>query len=357
MSIIARFSLKRPNFTLNTKLILPDTGITALFGASGTGKTTLLRLIAGLEKAHGYCQVQDTIWQDSTQNLFIPVCRRAVGFVFQDAQLFPHLTVLKNIEYGLQRTPKTQRHINPEHVIKLLGIKPLLTRFPARLSGGERQRVAIARSLVTSPKLLLMDEPLASLDHARKQEILPYLECLPQELNIPILYVSHAHDEIARLADYLVVLESGRVIANGPLGEILARLDIPIRFGEEAGVVLNGVVTARDLDWHLMQVTCSGGILWVRDGSQTIGHSIRLRVLARDVSLALTINDDASIMNRLQVTIAEIGQDAHPALLLVRLVCDDLYLLARLTKRSATMLKLCPGMRIWAQIKAAAVIE
>ena len=204
-------------------------------------------------------------------------------------------------------------------MIDLLGIDPLLDRMPARLSGGERQRVAIARALLTSPRLLLMDEPLAALDLARKQEILPYLERLHDELEIPVIYVSHAPDEVARLADHLVVLEQGRVLASGPLSETLARIDLPIRLGEDAGVVLEGEVAERDAHWHLARIAFAGGHLWVRDSGVPIGQRVRVRILARDISLALETHGDSSILNVLPATVEQIADDTHPALALVRL--------------------------------------
>ncbi|KOR30041.1 molybdenum ABC transporter ATP-binding protein [Achromatium sp. WMS2] len=359
MSIRAQFTLKRGTFQLEADLDLPGRGVSALFGASGAGKSTLLRLIAGLEFAPGVLEVNGLVWQDSSRAWFVPVHRRALGFVFQDANLFAHLSLRRNIEYGLRRIPVAQRHADMEFIIRLLGLEHLLDRYPMHLSGGERQRGAIARALLTSPQILLLDEPLAALDHARKQEVLPYLERLQGELDLPILYVSHAQDEVARLAHYLVVLEHGRVVACGPIADTLTRLDVPVRLGEDAGVVLVGKLTNRDPKWHLAQVTCADGVaLWVRDGGQDLGQSVRLRILARDVSLALAPAPGAnSILNFVPATVLELGADAHPALVLVRLALGGtVHILARLTKRSVATLNIQPDMAIWAQIKAAAVI-
>jgi molybdate transport system ATP-binding protein len=228
--------------------------------------------------------------------------------------------------------------------------------MPHGLSGGERQRVAIARALLTSPRLLLMDEPLAALDVKRKQEILPYLERLHAELDIPVLYVSHAPDEVARLADHLVVMEAGRAVATGPLTETLARLDLPIQLGEDMGVVLDAVVAERDAQWHLARVEFPGGSLWVRDGGHALGDPVRVRILARDVSIALQHLEGTSIQNCLPATVEQMAGDYHPALSLLRLKVGPSPLLARLTQRSAVGLGLAPGMPVWVQIKAVALI-
>jgi molybdate transport system ATP-binding protein len=275
--------------------------------------------------------------------------------VFQEASLFSHLTVRGNLRYGLKRTSRAQR-VSLDQAIELLGIDHLLERKPDRLSGGERQRVAIARSLLTNPRLLLMDEPLAALDLKRKQEILPYLERLHRELDIPVLYVSHSPDEVARLADHIVVMEAGRALACGPLTDTLARLDLPIHLGEDAGVVLDAVVAERDAAWHLARVEFSGGSLWVRDTGLTLGHPVRVRILARDVSIALEKVASISIQNCLEATIEQMTEDHHPALTLLRLKVGASPVLARLTKRSAAGLSLTPGMAVWVQIKAVALI-
>jgi molybdate transport system ATP-binding protein len=358
VSIEARFKLARAGFTLDVDLQLPGRGVSALFGASGSGKTTCLRAMAGLERSPGgYLSVNGEVWQDDSRGLFVPTHKRPLGYVFQEASLFPHLSVRANLEYGMRRVPVDARKVSLEHAVELLGIAPLLERRPDRLSGGEKQRVAIARALATSPRILLMDEPLAALDLPRKQEILPYLERLHGELEIPLVYVSHAPDEVARLADHLVVLEQGRAIASGPLGETLARLDLPIRLGEDAGVVLEGEIAEIDADWHLARVAFVGSSLWVRDGGIPVGQHVRVRVLARDISLALAAHADSSILNVLPATIEEMADDTHPALALVRLDAGGAPLVARITRRSAARLGLRPGRQVWAQIKAVALVR
>lgn len=354
MSIQASLRIEYPGFRLDASLDLPGRGVTALFGPSGSGKTTLLRAIAGLERWPGRLAVNGEVWQDEAR--FLPTHRRPLGYVFQEASLFAHLTVAGNLDYGARRAGPAAARVDRAAIIALLGIEGLLARRPARLSGGERQRVAIARALLTGPQLLLMDEPLAALDQARKNEILPYLERLHDTLDIPLLYVSHAPDEVARLADHLVVLEAGRVLAQGPLAETLARVDLPIRLGEDAGVVLDATVADRDAAWHLAAVEFPGGRLWVRDTGHALGERLRVRILARDVSVALAHPLNSSILNTLEGQVDSIGDEAHPALALVRLRVGKTFLLARLTRRSAAALALAPGLPVWAQIKAVAVI-
>lgn len=354
--IQARFALSFPGFSLDVDLDLPGRGVTALFGHSGSGKTTLLRCIAGLERPpQGNLWMKGEVWQDDHR--FMPTHHRPLGYVFQEASLFPHLSARANLEYGRRRAARPLDQAALDHLIELLGIDPLLDRRPDQLSGGERQRVAIARALAVRPAVLLMDEPLSALDHKRKQEILPYLERLHDALEIPVLYVTHSPDEVARLADHIVVLEEGRAVAQGPLKEVLGRVDAPIRLGKEAGVVLEGRVAERDARWHLARVEFPGGSLWVRDEGHAVGRRLRLRVLAKDVSLTLERPAGTSILNHLEVTVREIGDDLHPAQALASLAVDGQTLTARLTHRSVAALGLHPGKRVWAQVKSVAVIE
>jgi molybdate transport system ATP-binding protein len=352
--IQARFRLDWSGFSLDVDLTLPSRGVTALFGHSGSGKTTLLRCMAGLERApHGRLVVDGAVWQDVGR--WVPAHQRPIGYVFQEASLFPHLTVLGNLRYGMRRAGQAQR-VSLDQAIELLGIGHLLDRKPDRLSGGERQRVSIARALAVSPRLLLMDEPLSALDVKRKQEILPYLERLHDELDIPLLYVSHSPDEVARLADHLVVMEGGRVLAAGPLGGMLARLDLPFRLGEEAGAVLDATVGAVDTEWHLVRVDFDGGSLWARDCGLTVGHRVRVRVLARDVSLA-TEPGISSIQNILRGVVDAMGDDEHPGLALVRVRVGQSVLLSRLTRRAAASLAVAEGRELWVQVKSVALME
>jgi molybdate transport system ATP-binding protein len=360
--IEARVRLVWPGFTLDVDERLPATGVTVLFGHSGSGKTTLLRCIAGLERAtQGFLAFNGEVWQDG--RTWVPPHRRPLGYVFQEASLFPHLTVLGNLRYGQDRSARRQRRgdgkdatVSLDQAIELLGIGHLLDRKPERLSGGERQRVGIARALAVNPRVLLMDEPLAALDLPRKKEILPYLERLHEQLAIPVVYVSHAPDEVARLADHLVVLDKGTVLASGALGDVLSRLDLPIRLGEEAGVVVEGHLVERDARWHLVRVAWGETGVWVRDPGGPSGRPVRLRVLARDVSLAREHTQGSSILNILPARVIAIGDDEHPALALVKLAVDGAVMLARVTRRSAEELGLRPERPIWIQIKAVAVL-
>ncbi|HQN45845.1 MAG TPA: molybdenum ABC transporter ATP-binding protein, partial [Rugosibacter sp.] len=286
MSISARFSLvypasASPSFTLDVNLQLPAQGITALFGPSGSGKTSLLRCIAGLEKvSNGHLIVNGECWQ--ADNVFLPVHRRALGYIFQEASLFPHLSVQGNLDYGAVRSRRqktnTAEPVDQRNIVELLGIGHLLQRQPERLSGGERQRVAIARALLAAPKLLLMDEPLAALDFERKREILPYLERLRDELAIPVIYVSHALDEVSRLADHLVMLDAGKAIASGSLTELTARLDLPLAQYQDAGVVIDVTVGAHDAEYHLTRLDFPGGCLHAGLREMPLGHRARISI-------------------------------------------------------------------------------
>ncbi len=353
--IECRFRLDWPGFALDVDLDLPGRGVTAIFGPSGSGKTTLLRCIAGLDRAPGgRLRVGGEAWQEGRR--WVPTHRRPLGYVFQEASLFPHLSVAANLRYGRRRRAQAERR-NPDSSIELLGLGHLLERKPDRLSGGERQRVAIARALATAPRLLLMDEPLAALDLGRKQEILPYLERLHDELEIPVLYVSHSPDEVARLADHLVVLDGGRALASGPLADLLARLDLPIRLGEDVGSILEGAIAEVDAAWHLARVEFPGGALWTRDHGLPAGHRVRVRVLARDVSLARRAPERTSIQNLLAGRIDEVADDEHPSSALVRIRVGRSLLLARLTKRAVAELEVAPGQEVWVQVKSVALLE
>lgn len=357
--IEVRLKLNYPGFALEVDLKLPGRGVTALYGHSGSGKTTCLRCIAGLERAEdGFVQINDQVWQDSRNGLFVPPHKRALGYVFQEASLFPHLSVRANLEFGFKRIARHQRRVDQAHATELLGIAHLLDRHPQHLSGGERQRIGIARALLTSPQLLLMDEPLAALDSKRKSEILPYLERLQDELDIPVLYVSHAQDEVARLADHIVLLSDGQVLASGPVGETLARLDLPMALGDDAGVVINGSVSAYDAHYQLLTLQLPDSALSMRvaHAPLALGKQLRIKVQARDVSLSLQAQEPSSILNRLPVTVTgEISADNN-AHVLVRLDAGGTPLLARITRFSRDQLQLHPGQALWAQIKAVAVL-
>lgn len=354
--IRATFRLDRGDFLLDVDLTLPGRGVTALFGHSGSGKTTVLRAIAGLERTPGgYLALGDKVWQDDAKGIFVPTYQRALGYVFQEASLFDHLTVEGNLVFGLKRIAESERRFKPNDVTALLGIDGLLNRRPSSLSGGERQRVAIARALLTAPQLLLMDEPLAALDLKRKQEILPYLERLHDELSIPIIYVSHSPDEVARLADHLVLLDTGKVVASGALTETLARADLPQAFADDAGVVIEAVVAAHEAD-DLTRLDFAGGSIFVASRPEAIGHRLRCRVHARDVSLALNKPEASSILNAFQGRVTAVAPTDTPGHVLVQLNIGTTPLLARITERSRKILSLQVDQNVWAQVKAVALL-
>ena len=357
MSLDITLDLPFADFRLQVDLHLPGRGITALFGPSGSGKTSLLRCVAGLERApHGQISVNGECWQDSTRRHFLAPHKRALGYVFQEASLFPHLSVRGNLDYGQKRIAPAARRIELDQAVQLLGIGHLLERPPITLSGGERQRVGIARALLTSPQLLLLDEPLAALDGKRKQEILPYLERLHDELDIPMLYVSHAADEVARLADHLVLLERGRVVASGATDALLARLDLPLARDEEAAVRLDTMVLDHDEAYALTTLGFAGGTIQVTRKALPVGARARLKIQARDVSIALRGDNPSSIVNRVPARVVGFGEAAHPAQCLVALEAGRVRLMARITRLSRDQLGLAAGMEVVAQIKSVALL-
>jgi len=354
--ITARFHVDRQDFVLDVDLRLPGSGVSALFGHSGSGKTTCLRAMAGLERApQGYFAIGDEVWQDEARGHFVPPHQRALGFVFQEASLFPHLSVRRNMEFGQKRASTATGGLALPAVSELLGIGHLLERMPGQLSGGERQRVAIARALLAAPKILLMDEPLAALDLKRKQEILPYLERLHQELALPVIYVSHAPDEVARLADHLVLLDQGRTVASGPLNEVLARLDLPEAFADDAGVVIQTRVAEHEAD-DLTRLEFAGGEIYVSRRNEAVGTPLRCRIHARDVSLTLLPQVQSSILNCVAASVVDLAPTETPGHVLVRLDVGNTPLLARITRRSAERLAIRPGLNLRAQIKAVALL-
>lgn len=356
-ALTLRASLARPDFSFDINLTIGVRGVTALFGASGSGKTTCLRIVAGLEaKAQGRVALGGVVWQDNQQKVFVPPHKRAVGYVFQEASLFEHLDVQGNLKFGFQRTPVQAQTHAWDQALELLGISHLLSRWPHQLSGGERQRVAIARALATSPQLLLMDEPLAALDVQRKAEVLPYLERLHTELDIPVIYVSHAPDEVARLADHMVLLDAGRVLASGPTRELMTRLDLPLAHGDAAAVMIDAVVSQVEPRYHLSYAKFAGGQISVLNPNLTIGRPVRLRVQARDVSLTLAHQQGTSVLNIFAATVTAISADS-PGQVMVALSVGGATLLARITQKSLDALDLQLGSPVFAQVKGVAVLE
>lgn len=355
--ITARFATRLGNFSLDVDLQLPGRGVIALFGHSGSGKTTLLRAIAGLEHFAGELMVNGAVWQND--KIFLPVHQRPIGYVFQEASLFPHLSVRDNLEFGLRRIDSAQRQIKLEQVIEWLGIGHLLARRPQRLSGGERQRVAIGRALLTSPKLLLMDEPLSALDEKSKQEILPYLERLHDELAIPVLYVSHSIAEVSRLSDYIVQMEEGRAVDQGTAVELLSSLHQHFVPGEEPGAVIEAQITDHDEHHHLTIIGLPGGLQILAPRlAAVVGARARVRIPAREVSIALNVPQGTSILNILPARIVD-HSEGDPGRVLVQLCLDgsETRLLSRISRYSWERLELHNGMAVQAQIKSMSLAQ
>ena len=342
------------NFVLGVAFHCPMHGISALFGSSGSGKTTILRAIAGLQRLEGRVIIGNVVWQDDSRQIFLPSHQRSIGYVFQEASLFPHLSVRRNLEFGFRRVQ--QQRVRFDDAVDLLGIAELLDRHPEQLSGGQRQRVGIARALLTSPQLLLMDEPLASLDQVSKREILPYLERLHKELRMPVLYVSHAPKEIARLADHLVIVDNGKIRCAGTLNELYSRLDLAMDRGNDADTIIQAQVHAHDDEYHLSYLDFPGGRFSIERLSIASGQLGRLRVLANDVSITLQAQTHTSILNIFPATITAMQADGE-AKILLQLDLSGTPLLARITRKSAHNLDLKSGKQVFAQIKSVALID
>jgi molybdate transport system ATP-binding protein len=350
-----RYAVNLGEFSLDVDLRLPMRGITGVFGASGSGKTSLLRCIAGLANAPGgRLVVAGEVWQDGAAGITRPVHEREVAYVFQESRLFSHLDVQRNLEYGIKRRNPVADGVQFDQVVDLLELQGLLRRRPGELSGGEAQRVSIARALLRAPRFVLMDEPLAALDRGRKDEVLPFLDRLHAELAIPIVYVSHSIDEICRLCDHLVVLEDGRCIADGALPAVLSRLDLPILNGEEAGAVLDTTVAGYDSGDDLTRLRFSGGEFLVAGNAGDRGAGLRLRIRANDISLCRDRPAHTTILNIVPVEIEALGESGD-SMMLARLKAGSDRLLARISRRSAREMELVAGDRLLAQIKSAAI--
>ncbi|PTW59421.1 molybdate transport system ATP-binding protein [Breoghania corrubedonensis] len=330
-------------------------GVTALFGRSGAGKTSVVHMIAGLSRPmRGRIAVDDMVLYDSDRKIDLSPRQRRIGHVFQEARLFPHLTVRRNLTFSHWAGGRTAS-MPFDEVVELLGIGKLLDRRPAKLSGGERQRVAIGRALLSGPRILLMDEPLASLDQARKSEILPYLDRLRREAAIPIVYVSHSLEEVARLAETLVIISDGKVEAVGPVGEVMTRLDLgPATGRQQAGAVLDGRISSYDEEWDLTHIDVEGQMIEVPAVRAEIGEEVRLHLRARDIALALEVPGGLSIRNALPVTVLEITHERGPY---AEVVCalGAQRLRARITRASLVALGLKPGQPVFALVKSVAV--
>ena len=346
-------SVRREHFHLSVSLNLPTHGVTAIWGPSGSGKSTLLRAIAGLEReATGTLQVGDEQWQGP--EVMLPAHQRSLGCVFQQPSLFPHLNIEKNLVYGERRVPRKQNSLLPQ-AIQLLDIAGLLKRMPHQLSIGEQQRVAIARAIAMQPSLLLLDEPCAALDQDRKQDILPYLHSLHRKLHMPMLYVSHSRDEVAQLADYLVVLDNGQATASGPVVDLFTDLALPLAHATDAQALVEAVVTECDEPYGLVTLSSSGTHFVVSGEPLPTGSRVRLRVRASDVSIALTHQDKSSILNVFQMQVDTLAPTSRSRMM-VRLQQDALVLLASITRKSCDDMQLSPGTTVLAQIKSVALL-
>lgn len=351
------FQVDRGDFQLRVDFTLPGKGVTALFGPSGSGKTSCLRAIAGLERLpNSFFKVGNKVWQDESQGIFVPAHQREIAYVFQEASLFPHLNVQQNLEFGLKRLAKEKRRIEPNSIIKLLNIAPLLSRSPMVLSGGERQRVAIARALLTSPELLLMDEPLSALDNKLKNEILPYLEALHRELSIPVIYVSHATDEVVRLADHILMIDQGKLICSGPIKDIMLDPRFFSLFGDGASTLFEGKISAQHGNL-LTEVDIDGLSLRLIHRPLPLDFPIRCRIYASDVSLCTQEPFNSSILNIFPGWVLRLDEGEQSGEILVTLeLAKGQKLLAKISSYSLNRLQLKKGTPIWAQLKSVAVL-
>ena len=330
-----------------------DAAVTALFGRSGCGKSTVLNLVAGLLRPdRGRIAVGDRVLFDGAAGVNVAPETRRVGYVFQDGLLLPHLSVRQNLVFGRFFTPQAERWADFDRIVALLDLAPLLERRPHHLSGGEKQRVAIGRALLASPRMLLMDEPLASLDAGRRGEILYYIERLRDEIGVPILYVSHEIEEVVRLAGHMVLLSDGRIAASGAVQELMGRMELRRIIGRyEGGAVVDAKVTAQDLETGLARLVFAGGEMLVPDVDALVGEVLRVRIRARDVSIALERPRDISVLNCFRGRIVEIGAEPG-ASLDVRVDVAGTPIIARITRHSAERLRLAAGQEVWALVKA-----
>ncbi len=351
------FSGMLGQFRCDTAFSVPAKGVTALFGPSGCGKTSVLRCVAGLQRLEGYCRVDGEVWQDESD--FIPTHRRSIGYVFQEASLFQHLSVRSNLLFGAPKAGTGPGGVAFDEVVDLFGLGAFLDRVPDKLSGGERQRVALGRALLSQPKLLLMDEPLSALDQRTKGDILPFLERLHERLLLPVLYVSHDMGELEHLADRLVLMEAGRVVACGALHDLQCDPSLPLIRGRDAAVSLDAVVEEYDSAYGLATLAVAGARFTFPAPVVHHGESRRLRIRAGDVSLARERPSHSTILNVLQARIVdEVPIDAHEVVFVLRLGADGAgeRLLARVTRRSKDALQLMVGSEAFAQVKGVALV-
>jgi len=350
----AAFKVDYPGFNLDIDLQLPASGITVVFGPSGSGKTTLLRCLAGLEKS-GKMEIAGQVLQD--ENTFIPVNLRAIGMVFQESRLFPHLKVRDNLLYGYKRTPANSRRLHLEDIGRVLSLEKLFERSIDKLSGGEKQRVALGRALLTSPKLLLMDEPLAALDAQRKTEIIPFIRKVEKELSIPIIYVTHSMSEVLQLVDTMVILKDGKVVKYGPVGKVFSDIQLREAIGDEhSGAVLDTTVLEHDTEYGITRLDFMGQGLSVPIQDISPGQPLRVHIHSKDVSLATQPPEGlTSVLNILKTKVRKIGENVGYS---VDIELDaGRPLLATITRKSLSNLNLQPGQSIYAYIKAIRMVN
>lgn len=352
----ANITLERSSgFKLNVDLSLPNTGLTAIFGHSGSGKTTLLRCLAGLETpTSADISINNVFW--ASKGHVLPVHKRPLGFVFQHANLLPHLTVRRNLEFATKRAVCEITTFSIDHIIELFSLEPLLDVKPSMLSGGEQQRVAMARALLIQPQILFMDEPLASLDMNAKNSLIPVIQTIKDTLSVPILYVSHSVDEIVRLADRILIMDSGKIVNHGNPNHVLSDLDIPMSFGEDLGVVLTGVSTDYCEKYGLTEVIIEHQALSILGKAKGQKPNVGVRVLAQDVSITLSEDHLSSIQNKLKANVVSVADDTQFGLKIIKLAVGEQYILARITAKSAASLKLEIGLPVFVQIKSAVLM-
>lgn len=358
-SNVIRLDLEKDIFKARVELSFREGECLGLWGPSGSGKTTILRAIAGFETPKAaYINVAGEVWQDNAKHISLPTYQRSLGFVFQEASLFPHLNVQKNLEYALHRNKSALSPLELNNITELLDIKGLMSKYSGQLSGGERQRVAIARALLSSPKLLLLDEPLSAIDVHKKEEVLPWLERVRRDLGISMVYVTHSLEELTRLADRVAVLRGGEIVTQGSLLEVIASHKSHFYFdNQDPGVLVEGVIGVVDSKWNLVELVFTGGTLWLKDQNFRPGQALRVKISASDVSIATQLPQQTSIQNILPGVIDNITQLKHPGECLVIVNCQGTSFQSKITLRAVEQLELTPGRPVWLQVKSVALLK
>jgi molybdate transport system ATP-binding protein len=354
--IKAHYKKSFKNFKLDAKFEMPEKGITILFGTSGSGKSTLLNCIAGLEKSDtAYLEINNTCYDDNISNVRLSCRQRQFGYVFQDNRLFPHMTVLDNLKYGYKNIESDKQAIDFNKVIEKFSLSRLLKQYPHQLSGGQKQRVALARSILSNPRLLILDEPMSALDYSAKQELFPYIECIHKELTIPVIYVSHDLKEVLQLGDYILIMDNGRITDHGDIVELCVTQPL-LTQGEGASFILQGKVIDIDETQSITTVDCKNHKLLLSGKTLAMNQQVRILAHAKDVSLSLSHVCDSSILNILEADISQV-HDPKNGKQLVELNIGDTKIVSMLSIRSVKHLDLKPGIKVFAQLKATAVVR